>query len=483
MATVWEAAADFLDPTPDPDFDDPVLWASHNVKGWTGAVFQDEILRLLASEHRVCARGPHGLGKSGMAAIAVLWFADTRERAGIDWKVVCTASAWRQLKQYLWPEIHKWARKMTKRQFGRNELLQLELKLKFGSAFAVASDEPTNIEGAHADQILYILDEAKAIPADTWDAVEGAMSTGTTYALAISTPGSAQGRFFSIQKREPGYEDWRVRAVTLEEAIIAGRIDRKWADQRKLQWGETSPVYVNRVLGEFSTTDQEGIIPLDWIEKAIERWRDLQENGLLEAEKITAVGCDVASTGVDLSIIPIRRGMVISRILEFNKISTMAVTGYVKGILATAPKGTPAVIDVIGVGTGVVDRLREQGCKVDSFNGSEASKAKDSSRELGFINRRAEAWWHMRDILDPSSGSMVALPDDDRLTGDLTSPKWEQSSNGRIKVESKDEIKKRLGRSPDHGDGVVMVFNARRSTPTDILPSGVSKTSTWEKGR
>lgn len=418
-----------------------------------------------------------------MAAIAVLWFADTRDRAGIDWKVVTTASAWRQLKQYLWPEIHKWARKMTKRSFGRNELLQLELKLKFGSAFAVASDEPTNIEGAHADQILYVLDEAKAIPADTWDAVEGAMSTGSTYALAISTPGSAQGRFFAIQKREPGYEDWKVRAVSLEEAIVAGRIQKKWADQRRLQWGETSPVFVNRVLGEFSTTDQEGIIPLDWIEKAIERYLQHREDGTLEAEKITAVSCDVASTGVDLTIIAVRRGMVVSRILEFSKVTTMATTGNVKGSLTSAPKGTPAVIDVIGVGTGVVDRLREQGVKVDSFNGSESSKAKDASRELGFINRRAEAWWHMRDILDPSSGSMVALPDDDQLTGDLTSPKWEQSSNGRIKVESKDEIKKRLGRSPDKGDAVVMVFNARRSSPIDILPSGLSKTSTWAKGR
>lgn len=480
--SVYSRVADAFDPPADPTWNDPVRWAIENVEGWTFAPYQEDILHQLAINHRAAARGPHGLGKTGMAAIAVLWFACTREAAGIDWKVVTTASNWRQLSHFLWPEIRKWARKL-KQPFKRDELLTLELKLRFGQAFAVASDEPANIEGAHADEIFYLIDEAKTVLADTWDAIEGAMSTGEAYALAISTPGKAQGRFFDIQTKRPGLEDWWVRHVSLEEAIKAGRIKRSWAEQRALQWGETSPVYMNRVLGEFSTTDSDGIIPLDWIEKANERWDDLNDRGLIEFDPITCVSCDVSSTGGDQTLIAVRRDMVISEIREQQKSSTMVTAGVVGGILRADLRRAYAVIDVIGVGTGVVDRLREQRFLVDAFNGGSGSKKKDRSGELGFLNRRAEAWWGMRELLDPAFNPVIALPTNDQLLGDLTAPKWDTTSRGLVKVEEKDEIRKRLGRSPDTGDTVVTAFNGRRPTSdaTATPPVSMTQISTWRE--
>src|SRR5690606_9385780 len=122
-------------------------------------------------------RGPHGLGKTTDMSVAALWFALTRDLACIDWKVITTASVWRQLAVYLWPEIHKWAQRIRWDKVGREpfnmrtELLALQLKLKYGAATAVASNQPERIEGAHGDQILYILDEAKIIPPPTWDAI------------------------------------------------------------------------------------------------------------------------------------------------------------------------------------------------------------------------------------------------------------------------------------------------------------------------
>jgi hypothetical protein len=118
-------------------------------------------------------------------------------------------------------------------------------------------------------------------------------------------------------------------------------------------------------------------------------------------------------------------------------------------------------VDVIGIGAGVVDRLREQRMAVEPFNAAEGTTRKDSSGELGFSNVRSQAWWELRELLDPAGGEPVALPPDDMLTGDLTAPHWRVLSGGRIQIESKDDIRKRLGRSTDSGDAVVQAFWSR----------------------
>ncbi|MBN1461398.1 MAG: hypothetical protein JXA57_17860 [Armatimonadetes bacterium] len=245
--------------------------------------YQDDTLARLPKHKRVAVRGPHGLGKTAMAAWVVLWFAITRD--GKDWKVITTASVWRQLEVYLWPEIHKWARLLRwdvleRPPFTDGELLILKLKLATGAASAVASDNPALIEGAHADHILYLFDESKSIADDTFDAAEGAFAGAgddgelEALALAVSTPGEPIGRFYNIHKRTPGFEDWNVRHVTLTEAIAAGRVSTTWAEQRLKQWGPSSAVYANRCLGEFASADEDSVIPLAWVERANLCWEE-----------------------------------------------------------------------------------------------------------------------------------------------------------------------------------------------------------------
>lgn len=408
-------------------------------------------------------RGPHGLGKTALSAWATLWFSLTRD--GEDWKVITTASAWRQLEVYLWPEIHKWARMLRWDVLGRpsftdSELLMLNLKLATGQASAVASNQPALIEGAHADHILYLFDESKTIPDATWDAAEGAFSGdqamhgGEAYALAVSTPGEPIGRFYDIHKRASGYEDWHTRHVTLEEAITFGRVSRSWAEQRAKQWGVSSAVYQNRVMGEFCSSEEDAVIPLAWVELANQRWN---ESGLVD--DFTCAGVDVARSGADQSVIALRFGWRIDELRRFSLEDTMQTTGRVSGILEAL--GGYAVVDVIGIGAGVVDRLREQNLRVQPFNASEATTEKDRSGELGFANKRSAAWWKMRELLDPTEGEPIALPPDDLLTGELTAPKWRVTSGGKIQVESKDEIRKRLGRSTDSADAVIQAFWTR----------------------
>jgi hypothetical protein len=449
----------------------PSAFVDDCMPGLKLAPYQRQILDLIPVKKRVAVRGPHGLGKTTQAGIAVNWFAVTRELRGIDWKIITTASAWRHLEVYLWPEIHKWAKELDFEKIGRapfkpgSELLERNLKLTHGAATPVASNQPERIEGAHARQLFYLLDEAKIIPPATWDSIEGAFSNAgddvqdDAYAFAISTPGPPSGRFYDIHRRAPGYEDWHVRHVTLEEAIAGGRISRKWASQRKLQWGADSAIYHNRVLGEFHASDEDSVIPLAWLEAAIERWHDWDRAGRPEigAPGARWTGVDVGRGG-DETIFAGRDQHVVTLEAGDRSRDTMKTAAR-----ASAREGR-AIIDVTGIGAGVFDRMREAGARPLGYAGAGKAPTRDRSGKYGFTNVRSAAYYHLRELLDPSYDPVICLPPNELMISDLTTPRWEITSGvpPKIKVEPKEEVVKRLGRSPDRGDSVVMVMWADR---------------------
>lgn len=461
---------------------DPVAWA-RDVIAWPPGqgltLYQADSLGALPSRRRVAVRGPHGLGKSGMAALATLWFSTTRDAAGIEWKVITTASAWRHLSVYLWPEIHKWARRIRWDVLGRpafsdvSELLALNLKLVHGAASAVASNKPELIEGAHADSLFYLIDEAKVVPNGTWDAIEGAFSGGRpdglpeAFALAISTPGPPTGRFYDIHRRAPGLEDWWTRHVTLEEAIAAGRISREWAEQRRRQWGEDSALYANRVLGEFHASDEDSVIPLAWVEAAVERWHAWNDAGRPPLDGRRVRGVDVARAGGDSTVIAHRVGPCIDELETHEREDTMRTTARVQTSLGD---GAVPVVDSVGVGGGVVDRLRELRVPVLAYTGSAKTNVRTRDREHGFKNVRSAAYWRMRELLDPAFDSEIMLPPDDLLLADLTAPTWTETTGlpPKIQIEKKEDLVARLGRSPDRGDAVVMAFWAENLASSTI---------------
>lgn len=475
MVDPFEAAADFFDPPPDPYYNDPVGWCRDCID-WEDSdglneYQQDEMQRLVATG-RLGVRGPHGIGKTTVDALLVLWFATTREKAARDWKVITTADAWRQLEQYLWPEIHKWAKRIKWDRVGlkpwtRYQLLDMHVKLNFGEAFAVASNDSARIEGAHADSLLYIVDEAKIVPGATWDSIEGAfMNEGAEgielYLLANSTPGAPLGRFYDIHKRVAGYEDWDTMHVTLAMAIAAGRITKEAAERRRRQWGEKSSQYQIRVLGNFAADDEDAVIPLSWVEMANDRWRDLERTNRLTEGHFRNLGGDIARTGKDVTVAALRHkptseGIhVITKLVRFPKQDTAQTTDDFEPFVIA--RGTWATIDSIGLGASVADHLRRRGYGVVMFNASEKTNFRDRSGELTFVNKRSAAWWNLREMLEPDSLDPIALPPDDMLLGDLCAPTYRRVAGGRIQVESKDDIKKRLKRSTDSGDAVVQVF-------------------------
>jgi hypothetical protein len=357
----------------------------------------------------------------------------------------------------------------------KKELLDLAIKFRTGAGTAVASNDHEKIEGAHADRLLFAYDEAKIIPDPTWDASEGAFSTGECYGLACSTPGAPSGRFYDIHMRKPGFEDWTVIHISKDEAIKAGRMSAEWAEQRRLQWGEDSALYRNRVLGEFAETASDGVIPLSWIEAAIERWHDWNEAG--KPGTLVSIGADIGesaegdptalaprfdvprddgSLGIAIDTIEVHEGL--DPVQSAEKIERMAKTW------SEVNARVQAVVDGIGIGSGTVAALRKMGRQVIAFIASaKPRRAKDESGEFGFHNLRADAWWNMREVLDPLKEPDVMLPpdDDDHLVGELAAPRFREMSGGKIGIESKDEIRKRLKRSTNLADAVVQVMHER----------------------
>ena len=138
-----------------------------------------------------------------------------------------------------------------------------------------------------------------------------------------------------------------------------------------------------------------------------------------------------------------------------------AKTGYVPASLIMKVVGgnkkIPINVDVIGVGSSVYDILVGRGYAAHGVNFAMASYVRDQTGMFEFINKRAEVWWRFREALDPETGSGIALPDDPALKADLCAPRWQLTPRG-IKVEEKEDIIKRIGRSPDSGEAVILAY-------------------------
>lgn len=422
---------------------------------------------------------------SAILSIIILWFITVHEEC----KIPTTASVWRQLTEFLWPEIHKWATRKECEWWRvglkiREGKELLGTKLTLGSnrfAFAISSTDEAKIEGAHSEAILYVFDESKTIPAAIWDAAEGALTTPNSYAISCSTPGDSVGRFYDIQSFKPEYKDWHVIHVTLEDAILAGRIERAWAELRKNQWGEKSVMYRRRVLGEFAEDDNDTVITLSMVEAAQERWKKLKldEQALVASGvpatkafetiwgKLSKIGCDPAGSGGDKIAFAYRHsGDKIYSVERIMNKDTMQIAGKLRPHLEQ-DFAVIAFIDVNGIGAGTYDRLHEDELNVVPVQVSNKTDLTDVTGFRHFFQYRDWLWWNMRDLLE-AEDSEVALPPDDELAYDLVCAKYSNMSNGKIKVSSKKEMRQVINRSPDVGESVIFTF-ASEKPPRKVL--------------
>lgn len=198
--------------------------------------------------------------------------------------------------------------------------------------------------------------------------------------------------------------------------------------------------------------DAYQLIPRALIKAAMERWQPEGRTGSL-----TAIGVDVARGGNDQTVIAKRYGNWFAPLEKYAGATTKTGQDVVTLFAPALAQGGHANIDIIGVGAAAFDIAKAQGLKVEAINWAERSTATDRSGNLKFSNLRAEHCWKMREALDPDSGENLALPNDPELLADLCALRWKMQPNG-IRIESKDEIRSRLGRSTDSGDAVILAL-------------------------
>ena len=207
--------------------------------------------------------------------------------------------------------------------------------------------------------------------------------------------------------------------------------------------------------------DPMQVIPTAWIEAAQARWRPDGGYGA----PMSTMGADIARGGKDETVVAPRHDNWFAELQIQPGTATPDGDSAAAFIVRHRKDGAPVYIDLTGVGTSPYDTLKRNKVQVIAFVASGKSIARDRTKQLGFFNKRAESWWLMREDLDPESGLDIALPPDRQTKADLASARYELTPRG-IKVEDKEEIKKRLGRSPDRGEAVILArYPFRKQTP------------------
>jgi hypothetical protein len=208
------------------------------------------------------------------------------------------------------------------------------------------------------------------------------------------------------------------------------------------------------IMGDFSATaitDPYQVIPRAWVDAARARWVDSPEPAP------DMLGVDPARGGRDQTVIAARRGNWFAPLIVLPGRSTPDGGAVAAEVMAATSAPVPVVLDVIGIGSAVYDALVANGVPVTPFNAAEASTWRDRSGRLRMANVRAEAYWRLREALDPGSGMDIALPPDDDLREELIAPRWSLTLRG-VLLEPKSEVARRIGRSPDRADAVVMAL-------------------------
>jgi hypothetical protein len=405
--------------------------------------FQVDALRSLADHGRVSIRSGHGVGKSAMASWAVLWYMSTR----FPCKVPITAPTAHQLEDVLWPEIGSWLQRMPASMRDQFVLKADRLTLKADATNSFAAfrtgnkANPDALQGFHSDHILFVLDEASGIDDRVFEVAEGALSTPGARVLMTGNPTRASGYFYDSHHSQRAH--WHTVAVP---CTSSSRVSTDYVE-RMLRYGEDSNVYRVRVLGEFPRSDDDAVIPLEWVEMAI--GRDVK------TVKIEPVwGLDVARFGDDRTALAKRQG---NRLLEpvrtWRNLDTMQVSGTVLREYEDTPhdkRPSAILVDVIGIGAGVVDRMKEMGLPVRGINVAERP-----SVDGRYMRYRDELWFKGREWFEEMD---VTMPDDQELVGELCTVAYEITSTGRIQVQSKEKMKRDGKISPDLADAFLLTF-------------------------
>lgn len=414
--------------------------------------WQTECLKALRKKKRISIRAGHGVGKSAYLTFVIHWFMLTHYPC----KVPCTANSQSQLFDVLWSELGVWHRCM-KPEFKRlliHKNDRIELSEDPANNFAVARtsrrENPEALQGFHSENVLFVIDEASGIDEKIFEVARGAMSTPGAITVMTGNPTRASGFFHNAFTKNR--TRWFTKTVSCYDST---RVDPDYPKEIEEEYGKDSNVWRIRVAGLPPKEDSDAVIPRHLVDLAV--GREVSQVGP------EVWGVDVARMGNDRSALAKRRGNVLTEPIKWwREKDAIQLSALIREEYdAAATKPVEICIDVIGVGAGVVDICAStHNLPVRGVNVAERPAIHSDKYE----RLRDELWFKMKEWF---GGYQCSLPkaqseDVEKLMevfmDEMTSPRFAFTPSGKLKVESKPQMKARGLKSPDLAEAFLMTF-------------------------
>ena len=412
--------------------------------------WQKDVLMDFAKNQRIAMQSSKGVGKSTILAWCIWNFLLTRPFP----KIVATSISYDNLSDGLWTELGKWQNKNTflKTNF---EWTKTRISYKphaetwFASArtwskTADSSQQADVLAGIHADYVLFVLDEAGGIPSGVMAAAEAGLASGIETKIVIAgNPTHLEGPLYLAATTERHL--WKVTEITSDpdNPKRSSRVSLQWAKEQRDKYGKDSPWYIVNVLGRFPPSSINSLLGPDEVSAAMKR--QIPEHSYNWSQK--RLGVDVARFGSDRTVIFPRQGLRAFKPVILQGSRSNEIAARIMHAKNKWQSEAEFVDGTGGFGSGVVDSLRQAGVFAHEIHFS--SKATDPA----YLNKRAEMWFKMAEWIKRGA----VLPDSPELARELTAPQY-TFVNGKFQLEPKDQIKERLGFSPDLADALCLTF-------------------------
>lgn len=423
--------------------------------------WQEAVLNDLAKHSKVSVRSGQGVGKTALEAGAILWFLTCRPYA----KVIATAPTMKQLYDVLWAEVAKWLNDSLIKDLLKWTKTKVYMHGDSERWFATArtATKPENMQGFHEDHMLIVVDEASGVSDAIMEAILGTLSGFDNKLLMCGNPNNIEGVFYDSHNSDR--DKYQAHKVS---SYDSKRTNKENIEMLIDKYGEDSDVVRVRIYGEFPKAALDSFISLEVVELAT---TTKISDAIVNGSKIAHIGVDVARFGDDSTIIFPRIANKSLPYKKYTKQDTMKTTGHVvkmaKMLLVDYPKLEKVIIKVddTGVGGGVTDRLREVvkeqklPFEIMPINNGEGSK------DDFYDNLGAQVWGHLRELLEENmtnnlngKAPVIELPNKSQLIKELSTRKFAMTSSGKIRLESKKDMKKRNVGSPDIADACTLAF-------------------------
>lgn len=426
---------------------------------WQGDVAID-----IAQNTKVAVKSGQGVGKTALEAGLIIWFLVCRPYS----KVIATAPTMQQLYDVLWAEIAKWLNDSKV----KNLLTWTKTKVYMVGdserwfATAKTATKPENMQGFHEDHMLIVVDEASGVADPIMEAILGTLSGIDNKLLLMGNPNRIDGVFYDAFNKDR--DKYKTHTVSSRSSK---RTNKDNIEMIESKYGKDSDVVRVRIDGNFPKGALDSFISLETVELACSKLNKIDDK-IIEASTILHIGCDVARFGDDKTIIAPRISGKVFEFRKYVKKSTMETAGNVirccKDYMKRYPNITSCVIKVddSGVGGGVTDRLnevvKEEKLPYKVIPVNNGATAKDGY----YFNLGAQIWGNIKEQLEMNFSNsikntndvLIELPHDDELIKQLSIRKYHMTSKGKIRLETKKEMKERGVGSPDTADALSLVL-------------------------